>query len=127
MKMYSLKVQLSMVFESTALKFKTPDEVWSGHPPDYSRLRVFGCNAYAHVRKDKLEPRALECIFLGYPEDVKAYKLWCLEPRMRKYIVSRDVTFNEDVMRNLTSKEESSGSQGGSSLQEDRVQFEVEP
>lgn len=112
---------------STALNFKTPEEVWSGHPPDYSRLRVFGCSAYAHVRKDKLEPRALKCIFLGYPEGVKAYKLWCLEPGMRKCIVSRDVTFNEDVMGNLASKEECSGSQGGSSLQKDRVQFEVEP
>ena len=60
---------------STTLNFKTLEEVWLGHPPDYSRLKIFGCSAYAHVRQDKLEPRALKCIFLGYPKGVKAYKL----------------------------------------------------
>ena len=59
----------------TALNFKTTEEVWSGHPPDYSRLKIIGCSAYAHMRQDKLEPRALKCVFLGYPEGVKAYKL----------------------------------------------------
>ena len=95
---------------SIALNFKTPKKVWSGHPPDYLNLRVFGCSAYAHIRKDKLEPRALKCIFLGYPEGVKAYKLWCLEPGMRKCIIRRDVAFNEGVMGNLTSKEENGSS-----------------
>ena len=59
---------------STALNFKTPEEVWSGHPPSYDRLRVFGCSAYVHVKKDKLESRAVKCIFLGYPEGVKGYR-----------------------------------------------------
>ena len=57
-------------------------------------LKVFGCITYAHIRQDKLEPRALKCVFLGYLEGVKAYKLWCLEPGIRKCIVSRDVVFN---------------------------------
>ena len=61
---------------SIALSFKTPEEVWSSHPPDYSKLRVFGCSAYAHIIQDKLKLRALKCIFLGYTEGVKAYKLW---------------------------------------------------
>ena len=91
---------------STALSFKTPKEVWSGHPPNYSKFRVFGCSAYAHIRQDKLEPRAFKCIFLGYSEGVKAYKLWCVEPGMRKCIVRRDVVFNEVVMGYLVSKDE---------------------
>ena len=49
----------------TALNFKTPEEVWSGHPPYYKTLKVFGCSAYAHVRQDKLEPWAMKCVFLG--------------------------------------------------------------
>ena len=83
---------------STALSFKTPEEIWSGKLANYSRLRVFGCCAYAHVKQGKLEPRALKCIFLGYPKGIKGYKLWCLEPGMRKCIINRDVIFNENVM-----------------------------
>uniref|UniRef100_A0A2N9IN85 Integrase catalytic domain-containing protein n=1 Tax=Fagus sylvatica TaxID=28930 RepID=A0A2N9IN85_FAGSY len=41
---------------STALECKTPFEVWSGTPADYSSLRVFGCPTYAHVNDGKLEP-----------------------------------------------------------------------
>jgi hypothetical protein len=32
-----------------ALNKKTPVEVWSGTPSDYSQLKVFICTAYAHV------------------------------------------------------------------------------
>ncbi|KAL5541326.1 hypothetical protein UlMin_044586 [Ulmus minor] len=31
---------------SSALDFKTPEEVWTGHPPKFDNLRVFGCVAY---------------------------------------------------------------------------------
>ncbi|KAG8382493.1 hypothetical protein BUALT_Bualt05G0083000 [Buddleja alternifolia] len=64
---------------SASINFKTPEEIWSRHPPDLTRLKVFGCIASAHVKQDKQEPRALKCIFLGYPEGTKGYKLWCLE------------------------------------------------
>jgi hypothetical protein len=51
---------------SIAIDKKTPIKVWSGSPADYSQLRVFGCTAYAHVDNGKSEPRAINCIFLGY-------------------------------------------------------------
>ena len=41
---------------SAALNFKTPEEVWSGTPADYSDLKFFGCPAYMHVNEGKLEP-----------------------------------------------------------------------
>jgi hypothetical protein len=50
---------------------KTPIEVWSGSPADYSQLRVFCYTAYAHVDNAKLEPRAAKCIFLGYQHVLK--------------------------------------------------------
>jgi hypothetical protein len=57
------------------LSKKTPIEVWSSSPVDYSQLRVFGCTAYAHVDNGKLEPRAVKCIFLRYQPSVNGYKL----------------------------------------------------
>lgn len=77
---------------------KTPKEVWSRYPPNIDRLKVFGCLAYAHIRKDKVEPRALRCTFLEYSEGVKVYRLWCLEPGHKRCIIHRDVVFNEAEM-----------------------------
>nr|AAM08562.1 Putative retroelement [Oryza sativa Japonica Group]AAM10749.1 Putative retroelement [Oryza sativa Japonica Group] len=81
---------------SYAIDKKTPIKVWSGSPANYSDLRVFGCIAYAHVDNSKLEPRAIKCIFLGYPSGVKGYKLWC--PETKKVVISRNVVFHESVM-----------------------------
>jgi ATP-binding cassette subfamily B (MDR/TAP) protein 1 len=81
---------------SIAIDKKTPIEVWSGSPADYSQLRVFGCPAYAHVDNGKLEPRAVKCIFLGYQSGVKGYKLWNLQTQ--KVVISSNVIFNESAM-----------------------------
>ena len=81
---------------SITINRKTPIEVWSGSPANYSELRVFGCIAYAHVDNGKLEPRAVKCIFLGYKSGVKIYKLW--NPETRKVVISRNVIFNEHAM-----------------------------
>jgi len=59
---------------------------------------VFGCVAYAHIRQDTLEPRAIKCMFLGYPQGFKGYRLWCLEPGHKRCIISHDVIFNESEM-----------------------------
>ena len=53
------------------LDTKVPEEVWSGKPPSYKHLRVFGCETYCHIPKefrDKLAPKSKKCIFLGYGE-----------------------------------------------------------
>ena len=38
---------------SSALEDKTPQVVWTGKKPSLSHLRVFGCDAYVHVPKEK--------------------------------------------------------------------------
>ena len=53
-----------------------PYELWHGHRPDVSHLRVWGCTAYVHVQKDKcaaLDPHMEKCVFIGYPD---GYKGW---------------------------------------------------
>ncbi|KAH9655560.1 Integrase catalytic domain-containing protein [Citrus sinensis] len=83
---------------SSALGFKTPQELWSGKPPDLRNLRIFGCPAYTHLKQGKLEPRAVKGYFLGYPEGIKGYKIWTLNGKPSRILISRDVTFDEEQM-----------------------------
>lgn len=53
---------------------------------------------FFHTSRDKLEPRALRFVKLGYPRGVKGYELWYYEPGSNKVIISRDVVFNEAEM-----------------------------
>ena len=91
---------------SFAIEKKTPQEVWSGSPATYSDLKNFGCLAYAHVDKGKLEPRLMKCIFLGYKFGAKGYKLWC--PKTNKLVISRDVIFDETSMIQVLAPKDSS-------------------
>ena len=59
---------------------------------------MFGCPAYAHVKDDKLGPKAKKCIFLGYASGVKGYRLWCVDPKSPRFLTSKDVTFDESAM-----------------------------
>ncbi|GJS26881.1 retrotransposon protein, putative, ty1-copia subclass [Tanacetum coccineum] len=87
-----------------AFENKTSMDLWSGHPVNYETLRIFGCVAYSHVNQGKLKPRAIKCIFLGYPDGVKGYRLWRLDDVKPKIIISRDVVFNESLMYKDTLK-----------------------
>lgn len=68
---------------------------WYGKCDNYYVLRTFGCAAFSHQSKGKLDLRAKKCVFLGYPEGVKGYRLWDRSQKGVKIIISRDVTFNE--------------------------------
>jgi hypothetical protein len=81
---------------SSALDDKTPHEVWSGKKPSLQHIRVFGCDAYVHVPKEnrnKLDKKAEKCIFIGYKDGMKGYKLW--NPKTKKTVYSRYVVFRE--------------------------------
>ncbi|GKD75975.1 retrotransposon protein, putative, ty1-copia subclass [Tanacetum coccineum] len=105
---------------STALKKKTPMDLWSGHPANYEILRIFGCVAYSHVNQGKLKPRAIKCIFQGYHKGVKGYRLWRLDDVKPMIIISRDVVFNESLMYKDTLKGAGTADYGK------EVKFEVE-
>ncbi len=84
-------------FPSRALASITPEEAWSGRKPCISHMRVFGCIAYAMVpdeKRGKLDAKGTKCLFLGYCEGTKAYRLMCVQSK--KIIKCRDVEFMED-------------------------------
>ncbi|MDR3582009.1 MAG: reverse transcriptase domain-containing protein, partial [Candidatus Pacebacteria bacterium] len=76
---------------------KTPIELWTGHRPSVSRLRIFGSDCFIHKpkkeRKDKFDSLARPGVFIGYPASGQGWRVLDLE--RRKVIVSRDVSFNE--------------------------------
>jgi hypothetical protein len=81
---------------SSVLVDMTPHEVWFGKNPSLSHLKVFGCDAFVHVPKEKrskLDKKEVKCIFIGYKEGMKGYKLW--DPASRRTMYSRDVVFRE--------------------------------
>ena len=91
----STAVYLKNRTPSSALKI-TPYEAWHGSKPKVDHLRVFGCDAFAHIPKDersKFNSKTRKCIMVGYGDVTKGYRLYDLTSE--KVIHSRDVKFNE--------------------------------
>ena len=66
--------------------------------PSYSHLKNFGCLYFATnvtPHKHKFTPRARKSTFLGYPFNIKGYKLFDLQSH--SIFISRDVIFHEKV------------------------------
>ncbi|KAH9679836.1 hypothetical protein KPL71_026295 [Citrus sinensis] len=85
---------------STAIGLKTAMEMWTGKAADYSYLHAFGCPVYVMYNaqeRTKLDPKSRRCIFLGYADGVKGYRLW--DPTAHKIVISRDVIFVEDQLQ----------------------------
>ncbi|XP_060183317.1 uncharacterized protein LOC132613313 [Lycium barbarum] len=90
-------VLLSPVCDTDSiLKTRSPHQVLFGKEPDYSYLKPFGCLCFSSTlarQRDKLTPRALPAVFLGYPFGQKGYKV--LNLQNGTIHISRNVKFIE--------------------------------
>lgn len=97
---------------TSAVADMTPYEALNGKKPDVSHLKTFGCPCYAHIPKDerkKIDPKARKCLFLGYSDCVKGYRVF--DEQRGIVIFSRDVRFDEDtvpVTRAISQQDEDS-------------------
>jgi hypothetical protein len=77
----------------------TLEEAWTKIKPDVNHFHVFASIAWAHIpyekRKD-LHLKSEKCIFFGYSEYVKGYRL--LQPYCNEIIIRRDVKFDENIL-----------------------------
>ncbi|GKD14267.1 gag-pol polyprotein [Tanacetum coccineum] len=116
---------------STAVELKTPIEMWTGKPVNYSDLHIFGSPMYVIYNTQettKLDPKSGKCLFLGYVDRVKRYRLW--DPTAHKLVISRDVVFMEDKIQE--NDEGDSTTRETTSIQMEKVlqlndSFEVAP
>ena len=73
------------------LRWLCPNKELFNLPP-----KVFGCTAYVQslgLGLDKLNPRSIKCIFVGYSRTQEGYRYY--HPPTHRYLVSADVTFFE--------------------------------
>lgn len=79
------------------LSWKCPFELLYHKSPDFSRLKVFGCLAYATNPSyhDKFSHKAIPSVFMGYSLVQKGYLLFSLETKT--FFVNRDVVFHETI------------------------------
>ena len=86
---------------SKGLRDKSPLDLMCERYPTLSLKmgltpKIFGCTAFVHEDnpRDKFNPRAIKCVFVGYSPMQKVYK--CYHPPSRKFYVFASVTFHED-------------------------------
>jgi transposase InsO family protein len=83
---------------------KTPAELWYGEKPDVRKLRVFGCDAYRFIPKEKrgkLDARSEKLIMVGYSPN--GYRLY--DKSKNKLVLARDVKFNEGLSNSTSNQE----------------------
>lgn len=76
----------------------TPYEKWTKKKPDLSHIRIFGCDAYAHISdnlRKKWDEKSKNLIFVGYNKESSNYRL--LNLQTGSITVSRHAMFNENV------------------------------
>src|SRR5688572_17116711 len=86
---------------SKPLAYKTPLATLGSFVslPSHHSLpsRIFGCVVFVHLPKqsrNKLEPRALKCVFVGYGIHQKGYR--CFDPIHNRMYTTMDCDFFED-------------------------------
>jgi hypothetical protein len=84
------------IFPHKLVKGVTPYEAWSGKKPKVTHFRIFGSHAWARIPSDRrksMEAQSKECIFFGYVEGVKGYRL--LYTTSYTLFIHRSVKFEE--------------------------------
>ncbi|CAI7803175.1 unnamed protein product [Closterium sp. NIES-54] len=74
----------------------SPTLRWTEKVGDASVFRVWGSRVFVRdLSADKLSPRAVPCVFLGFPPDAPGWQFY--HPTLRRVLSSQDVTFDESV------------------------------
>ncbi|GJU09223.1 retrotransposon protein, putative, ty1-copia subclass, partial [Tanacetum coccineum] len=111
-------------------KEETPYELWMGRKPSYQYLRVWGCLAKVAVptpKAQKIGPKSVDCIFIGYAKKSTAYRFIVHEsknPDIQKNTImeSRNASFFENIFLTLLPKGTRSSSRLDDKVLQDKRQ-----
>lgn len=100
---YATAVYLINRLPTAVLSNQSPYSVMHNRLSDYDFLKTFGCRCFpllTHFRKNKLQPKTLPCVFIGYSDRHKGYK--GLEVKSNRIYISRHVIFDESIFTYAT-------------------------
>ena len=94
---------------------KTPYEMLHIRVPSYKNLKVWGCLAKVAIpslKKTKIGPKTVDCIFIGYAKNSSAYRFIIhksehSEMHVNAIIESQNVSFFEHIF-SIKTREETS-------------------
>ncbi|GJV11722.1 zinc finger, CCHC-type containing protein [Tanacetum coccineum] len=102
-KNHTLMDMVNSMIVPSKRSIKTPYELWNQRTPKLDYLRIWRCRAIVRLpesKKRKLGDKGIECIFLGYAQNSKAYRFIVVEPNdlisVNTIIESRDARFDEN-------------------------------
>ncbi|KAJ9556796.1 LOW QUALITY PROTEIN: hypothetical protein OSB04_011410 [Centaurea solstitialis] len=112
-------------------KDESPYELWMSRKPSYKYLRVWGCLAKPPPKVQKLGPKTVDCIFIGYAQNSSAHRFLVYDfknPEIHKNTImeSRNASYFEDVFPCLNKEEKVSSSKGKEIVREDEQSEEDE-
>ena len=77
---------------------KTPYEIWTGHKPVLSHLRIWGCPVYIKCLKtDKLGSKSDKCLLIRYPKKTKGYYFY-LTAEQKVFVSSQAVFLEKEFL-----------------------------
>jgi hypothetical protein len=80
------------------LRTRLLSRLGAGNKPEVTHFCVFGSHAWAWIPSEKrkaLDPQSIACIFVGYPDGVKGYRL--IDPSTDQLIIEHSVQFEESL------------------------------
>ncbi|CAI7911687.1 unnamed protein product [Closterium sp. NIES-54] len=84
------------VARTSMIHAAAPHFLWPFAVGDASAFWVWGSRAFVRdLSADKLSPRAVPCVFLGFPPDAPGWQFY--HPTSRRVLSSQDITFDESV------------------------------
>ncbi|XP_055306989.1 uncharacterized protein LOC129571247 [Sitodiplosis mosellana] len=75
--------------------------MWFGKQLDFGNFKSFGSVVYVHVPKQKrhkLDEKAEKCLFVGYGENIKGYRVY--NPSKRTVTTVHDIIFDKNDSKN---------------------------